>query len=82
MTPQLALYESTPVARPAARSRETIAPVCAACRAREARYGFRDDDDPQTPRAADAVLRMLPGRNQPAASRRGANGAGLERLRK
>ena len=50
MTPQLALYESTPVARPAARSRETVAPVCAACRAREARYGFRDDDDPQTPR--------------------------------
>ena len=56
MSAQLALYEeSTPVTRPAERRRDTrpstAAPLCAACRAREARYGFRDEyDDPQTPR--------------------------------
>ena len=50
MTPQLALYESTPVVRPVARAREDVTPVCAACRAGEARYGFRDDHDPQMPR--------------------------------
>jgi hypothetical protein len=52
MTAQLALYEeSTPVVRPATHSREAVAPLCAACRAREARYGFREEhDDPQTPR--------------------------------
>ena len=52
MTSQLALYEeSSPVIRPAERHREALAPVCAACRAREARYGFRDEhDDPHTPR--------------------------------
>ncbi len=52
MTAQLALYEeSTPVAIPAGRRQSAAPPVCAACRAREARYGFRDeDDDPQTPR--------------------------------
>jgi hypothetical protein len=52
MTAQLALYaESAPIVRPAARRRETGAPLCAACRAREARYGFREEyDDPQAPR--------------------------------
>ena len=52
MTAQLALYEeSAPVARPAGRHHVTTKPLCAACRAREARYGFRDElDDPQTPR--------------------------------
>lgn len=37
--------------RPAERRRDATPPLCAACRAREARYGFRDEyDDPQTPR--------------------------------
>ena len=40
-----------PVTRPAERRRDAAPPLCAACRAREARYGFRDEyDDPQTPR--------------------------------
>ncbi len=52
MTAQLALYEeSTPATLPAERRRDATPPLCAACRAREARYGFRDEyDDPQTPR--------------------------------
>jgi hypothetical protein len=52
MTAQLALYEeATPVTLPAGGRRDTTKPLCAACRAREARYGFRDEyDDPQTPR--------------------------------
>ncbi len=53
MTAQLALYEeSSPVSRRVTR-REPVsdAPLCAACRAGEARYGFRDEhDDPQTER--------------------------------
>ena len=49
---QLALSEeSSPAIRPAERRRDAAPPLCAACRAREARYGFRDEyDDPQTPR--------------------------------
>jgi hypothetical protein len=52
MTAQLALYEeSTTPVPPAQRRRDHGTPLCAACRAREARYGFRDeDDDPATPR--------------------------------
>jgi hypothetical protein len=51
MTSQLALYEeSSRAVRPAVRVRQTTVPVCAACRAREARYGFRDEDAPQMPR--------------------------------
>jgi hypothetical protein len=51
MTSQLALYEeSSRAVRPAIRVRQATAPVCAACRAREARYGFRDEDDPEMPR--------------------------------
>ncbi len=55
MTAQLALYEeSTPVTLPLGRRNaqpSPAKPLCAACRASEARYGFRDeDDDPQTPR--------------------------------
>jgi hypothetical protein len=48
---QLALYRSTARARvqPAARRAERQAPLCAGCRTREARYGFRDEnDDPAT----------------------------------
>jgi hypothetical protein len=52
MNAQLALYEeSAPMVGPGARRRDAGAPMCAACRAREARYGFRDEfDDPQAPR--------------------------------
>ena len=52
MTAQLALYEeSAPVTLPAGRRQNAAPPLCAACRAREARYGFREEyDDPQTPR--------------------------------
>jgi len=50
MSTQLALYEpQTPVApvAPGRRTREARAPLCASCRAREARYGFRSTaDDP------------------------------------
>jgi len=44
---QLALYDRLRVdvnARDARRAHET--PRCAGCREKEARYGFRDDDDP------------------------------------
>ncbi|MBI4888719.1 MAG: hypothetical protein HY824_16595 [Acidobacteria bacterium] len=48
MSAQLALYElQTPARTPARPRRGAAAPVCAACRAREARYGFRTaSDDP------------------------------------
>ena len=50
---QLALYESVKPAnpRPTLRSRSRVEPpVCAGCHEREARYGFRPDDDPAAPR--------------------------------
>ena len=52
MSAQLALYEdSISAALPVQRRREHGTPLCAACRAREARYGFRDEDaDPAVPR--------------------------------
>ena len=53
MTAQLALYEQSSPVSPRVARREPVssAPICAACRAREARYGFRDEhDDPQTER--------------------------------
>lgn len=47
---QLALYGGSVAkarVRPTSRSTERQAPLCAGCRTREARYGFRDrDDDP------------------------------------
>ena len=47
---QLALYGGSIArarVRPPHRSNERQAPLCAGCRTREARYGFRDtDDDP------------------------------------
>jgi hypothetical protein len=44
---QLALYRGPARARvqPAARRAERQAPLCAGCRMREARYGFRDEND-------------------------------------
>jgi hypothetical protein len=56
---QMALYDGAdrrmaeqPRRRTAARSTETEKRMCAACREREARYGFRDreDDDPTVER--------------------------------
>ena len=48
---QLALYGGSVAqarVRPAIRSTERQAPLCAGCRTREARYGFRDEaDDPR-----------------------------------
>ncbi len=42
---QLALYDKAGKARRADKAGTVVhAPVCAACQAREARYGFRDDD--------------------------------------
>lgn len=49
MAAQLALYQShTPSdSRPARQKDKLRAPLCASCRAREARYGFRTEaDDP------------------------------------
>ena len=44
---QLALYNRAPrQLRPVAPHTPRSAPVCAGCRAREARYGFRDDAEP------------------------------------
>jgi hypothetical protein len=63
MTSQLALYEDArPAPRRPARRRPAIAtstaPLCAACRAREARYGFRAaDDDPQAGARAVRTVR-------------------------
>ncbi|MBI2187713.1 MAG: hypothetical protein HYU37_11455 [Acidobacteria bacterium] len=51
MAGQLALYEPQPAPVRSARRPEPQAPLCAACRAREARYGFQPDrDDPQVER--------------------------------
>ncbi len=56
---QLALYDGTdrrvapqPRRRNRPRRAEQETPLCAACREREARYGFRDgnDEDPTVPR--------------------------------
>lgn len=74
MSAQLALYEeSTPAALPVARHPTvTGAPICAGCRAREARYGFRDeDDDPATERPRTlcfGCFRVEVGRRQAVAA--------------
>lgn len=48
---QLALHEEWMRAHRASQRSAGDKPVCAACRAREARYGFREDhDDPQLER--------------------------------
>src|SRR5687768_9102660 len=46
---QLRLYER-PVSRPRALPPRPVACLCAGCRAKEARYGFRDDDGPDRSR--------------------------------
>jgi hypothetical protein len=45
---QLGLYESAPPAAPARRLPQSHRRLCAGCREKEARYGFRseEDDDP------------------------------------
>lgn len=52
MGAQLALYEPQPTRSTAPRPRpDPKAPLCAACKAREARYGFQPDrNDPQVER--------------------------------
>lgn len=52
MAAQLALYEPQPVQTSTPRRRpEPQGPLCASCRAHEARYGFQPDrDDPQVER--------------------------------
>jgi hypothetical protein len=48
---QLPLYRRGPVRpRPVARVDTIHKPLCAGCRAREARYGFRDEAHPQADR--------------------------------
>ena len=50
MGQQLALYQepSTRTVSTRAPLNRMAVPLCAACRAREARYGFRDEDDDPT----------------------------------
>ena len=62
---QLALYGGSVAkarVRPTSRSTERQAPLCAGCRTREARYGFRDrDEDPSAlrPRTVGGVCLRL-----------------------
>ena len=74
MSGQLALDEKwTTAARPLSRSRAAQEPVlCAGCRAREARYGFRDEGDPQVDRPRTLCFdcfRAEIGRRQAVAAR-------------
>jgi hypothetical protein len=66
---QLALYPRAPrVARPMASQ----TPMCAGCRAREARYGFRDDAEPLAQRQRTLCFdcfRMEINRRQAVAAR-------------
>jgi hypothetical protein len=73
---QLALDERwTVTARPARREAvQPAQPICAGCRAREARYGFRDehDDDPTVERPRTLCFecfRVEIGRRQAVAAR-------------
>jgi hypothetical protein len=45
MAAQLALYECRTPASPLRPTRRTRVPMCASCRGREARYGFRSQSD-------------------------------------
>ena len=71
---QLALYGGA-ARRARTTSRPQAAPetpVCAGCRAREARYGFRDEADPQAERPRTLCFdcfRMEIGRRQDVAAR-------------
>ena len=74
MSGQLALDEKwTTAARPLPRSRAAQELVlCAGCRAREARYGFRDEGDPQVDRPRTLCFdcfRAEIGRRQAVAAR-------------
>src|SRR3954470_16448160 len=84
MGQQLALYQGLPASTPspvARTSSGTAVRLCAGCRAREARYGFRDDDndDPMLDRPRTlcfGCFRMELNRRQAVAARlaRGWNG--------
>jgi len=72
MAAQLALYEpQAPQSAAVRRPDGPQAPLCAACRAREARYGFQPDpDDPQVERSRTlcfACFRLEMSRRQEAA---------------
>ena len=81
---QLALDERWTVAPQARTERPAQKPLprpvlCAGCRAKEARYGFRDEDHPETDRPRTLCFecfRVEIGRRQAAAARmaRGWNG--------
>ena len=81
---QLALYEGWLRARRAADRITQEAPLCAGCREREARYGFRDaDDDPQIERPRTLCFecfRVEIGRRQ-AVARRLARGWNAQQVR-
>jgi hypothetical protein len=70
---QLGLYGGARArARTARHQAAPQAPVCAGCRAREARYGFRDEADPQADRPRTLCFdcfRMEIGRRQDVAAR-------------
>jgi hypothetical protein len=67
---QLGLYGRT--ARRPPTERPGHVPVCAGCREKEARYGFRDDDDPAAARPRTlcfGCFRVEIGRRQAVAAR-------------
>ena len=73
MSGQLALDAKWTVEAPPQRNRVGQEPIlCAGCRAREARYGFRDEGDPQTDRPRTLCFdcfRAELGRRQDVATR-------------
>ena len=75
---QLALYGSHTTVRPPTQARVADAHLCAGCRAREARYGFgQDDPEAERPRTlCFQCFRIEVGRRQAVAARlaRGWNG--------
>jgi hypothetical protein len=71
MGQQLALYQDFATRVPAPLGRVSK-PVCAACRAREARYGFRDEESPAVGRPRTLCFecfRVEIGRRQDVAAR-------------
>ena len=70
---QLALYDgSTAQVRARLRRAGAQRPLCAGCRESEARYGFRNDDDPQAERPRTLCFecfRVEIGRRQAVAAR-------------
>jgi hypothetical protein len=66
---QLALYDSAPKQARVLRARP-VTRVCAGCRAKEARYGFRDERYPERPRTmCFECFRMELTRRQTVAAR-------------